>query len=386
MFSPGVCLGSLSRVLTSPVWSSGCFWLLGAGSRPVGPLRSRAPSHSGVRAVRVGVPPWSLAHCGAPWLMAFLPGHCRISAGLASMDGPLLVSSDEPQLCECPFVVLPRQLVGSGVCSSASPICPTSSVMKRSSFGLSASVSRPVFAMRSPFRVESVSVLVGTKTLPPPPWCLVGVFALRSPCRVEFVSDLDQNEDSSRTFPSSWCQAFAMGSPVSGRVALFYSLDRNAGFFRSSILNCFAMGSPCGSCVFFSHSIVTKSTLDSWSVFLQDGVTPVGSGSDDLISNEGITTAGLLGAVFPARPRGVFVSSFGRPVCSEAVWVPHPVVFASGEDSGCVPLANEGVGLGPSSGPVASRPPLGIGLLRRPRSDSFHLGVSCVGLPRMEAC
>ena len=56
-------------------------------------------------------------------------------------------------------------------------------------------------------------------------------------------------------------------------------------------------------------------------------------------------------------------------------WIPHSVVFASGVDSVCVPLANEGVGLGPSSGPVASRPPLGIGLLRRPRGDSFHLGV-----------
>ena len=92
--------------------------------------------------------------------------------------------------------------------------------------------------------------------------------------------------------------------------------------------------------------------------------------------NEGITTVGLLGAVFPSSPRGVFVSSFGRPVCSVVEWVPHSVVFASGMDSVCVPLANEGVGLGPpSSGPVASRPPLGIGLLRRPRGDSFHLGV-----------
>ena len=57
------------------------------------------------------------------------------------------------------FVVLLRQLVGSGVCSPASTICPTSSVVKRSSFGLSALVSHQVFAMRSPFRVESVSVL-----------------------------------------------------------------------------------------------------------------------------------------------------------------------------------------------------------------------------------
>ena len=84
-----------------------------------------------------------------------------------------------------------------------------------------------------------------------------------SPCRVEFVLDLDRNEDSLRTFPSGWRQAFAMGSPVSGRVALFCALDRNEGFFRSFILCCFAMGSPCGSCVFFSHAIVTKFTLDS---------------------------------------------------------------------------------------------------------------------------
>ena len=72
--------------------------------------------------------------------MALRSGHCRIPAGLASMDGPLLVSSVESQLCECPFVVLPLQLVGSGVYSPASPICPTSSVLGRSSFGISASV------------------------------------------------------------------------------------------------------------------------------------------------------------------------------------------------------------------------------------------------------
>ena len=69
------------------------------------------------------------------------------------------------------------------------------------------------------------------------------------------------------------------------------------------------------------------------------------------------------------------MSSFGRPVCSVAEWVPHSVVFSSGVDSVCVSLANEGVGLGSSSSPVSSRPPLGIGLLRRPRGDSFHLGV-----------
>ena len=55
------------------------------------------------------------------------------------------------------------------------------------------------------------------------------------------------------------------------------------------------------------------------------------------------------------------MSSFGRPVGSEAGRVPHSVVFASSGVSVCVPLADEGVGLGPSSsGPVASRPPLAV--------------------------
>ena len=66
-----------------------------------------------------------------------------------------------------------------------------------------------------------------------------------SPCRFGVVSDLDRNEDFLRTFPGGWCIAFAMGSPVSGRMALFCALDQNEGF---------AMGSPCGSCVFF-HTI-----------------------------------------------------------------------------------------------------------------------------------
>ena len=78
---------------------------------------------------------------------------------------------------------------------------------------------------------------------------------------------------------------------------------------------------------------------------------------------------------FPAMPRGVLVSSCGRPVCSVAKGVPRSIVFASGVDSVCGPLTNEEVGLGPSSsGPVASRPPLGLGLLRRPSRCCFSPG------------
>ena len=51
--------------------------------------------------VRCGLqsPPCFLAYCGALWLMALRSRHCRITAGLASMDRPLLVSSVESQLC-----------------------------------------------------------------------------------------------------------------------------------------------------------------------------------------------------------------------------------------------------------------------------------------------
>ena len=72
-----------------------------------------------------------------------------------------------------------------------------------------------------------------------------------SPLRVESFSALDQNENSYSIFPRVWCPAFSMGSPVSGRVAYFYALDRNEGFFRPSTFRCFAMGSPYGSSVVF---------------------------------------------------------------------------------------------------------------------------------------
>ena len=57
------------------------------------------------------------------------------------------------------FMVVLRQLVGLGGCSPTPPNCPPSRVRKQRSFGFSASLSLRVFAMRSPFRVESVSVL-----------------------------------------------------------------------------------------------------------------------------------------------------------------------------------------------------------------------------------
>ena len=130
-------------------------------------------------------------------------------------------------------------------------------------------------------------------------------------------------------------------------------------------------------CGFSSHSIGPKSSLDSWLVFLQDGVTLFGAGYHDLISSEGFPRVGLMGACFPDRPWDELRHPLVDRAALKSGSVPHSVVFASGEDSVCTPLANEAVGLDPSSssGPVASRPPLGIGLLRWPCGDSFHLGV-----------
>ena len=63
--------------------------------------------------------------------------------------------------------------------------------------------------------------------------------------------------------------------------------------------------------------------------------------------------------------RAVLVVSFRHPLVDRSALksgrVPHSFVFASGGDSVCTPLANEGVGLGPSSsssGPVAPCLPL----------------------------
>ena len=130
--------------------------------------------------------------------------------------------------------------------------CPTSSVLKRSSFGFSASS----FALS----LRDGVTLPGRVCLSPRSerrlfLHLPGVWLESSrwghPVGSGFVPDLDRNEDFLRTFPGGWCLAFAMGSPISGRVALFCALDRNEGFFHSSILSCFAMGLPCGSGVWF---------------------------------------------------------------------------------------------------------------------------------------
>ena len=182
---------------------------------------------------------------------------------------------------------------------------------------------------------------------------------MRSPFSVESVSVLDRLEGSYYTFlvfgakPSRWGHSYRVVLHISAHSIGTKASSTHLSFIASR------WGHPTGRVWFSSHSIETKSSLDSWSVFLQDGVTLFGSDSTDLISSEGITTVGLLGAFFrPVLGVNLCHPGVGRSALKSG-GAPHSVVFTSGVDSVCLPLANEGVGLGPSSsGPVASRPPL----------------------------
>ena len=124
------------------------------------PLHSLASSHSGVLCDASWGPPlfprslWgSLASCLAALPFASLP--------LVSCPWTVLSWSHLMSLSSVSdhFVVVPRQLVGLGGCSPALPNCPPSRFRRQRSFGFSVSLSLQVFAMRSPFQVESVSVL-----------------------------------------------------------------------------------------------------------------------------------------------------------------------------------------------------------------------------------
>ena len=203
--------------------------------------------------------------------------HCRITAGLASMDMPLLVS-------------LLRLSAGCAVRGSTAPVgwsgvspyfacCPSSSALKRSSFGTSASGFR---FKSSRWGHPSGSGLsqssIGSKTLAPPSWCVLRVFAMGSPCRVSwFIQDLDRNEDLFGApslvvgvWPSRWGHPFWVEW-------LFYapSIGTKASSIHLSLVAS-RWGHPAGRVCVFPHSIVTKLSLVSCLVFLQDEVTLTG--------------------------------------------------------------------------------------------------------------
>ena len=199
--------------------------------------------------------------------------HCRITAGLASMDMPLLVS-------------LLSLSAGGAVRGSTTPVgwsgvspyfacCPTSSVPKRSSFGISASGFR---FKSSRWGHPSGSGLsqssIGSKALALPSWCMVRVFAMGSPCRVVVCS---RSRSKRRlvgapslvvgVLPSRWGHPFwvewLFSAPSIGTKASSIHLSLVASRW----------GHPAGRVCGFPHSIVTKLSWVSCLVFLQDEVT-----------------------------------------------------------------------------------------------------------------
>ena len=167
------------------------------------------------------------------------------------MDMPLLVSSVESQLWGFCSWFYRASWLAQGV-SPYFAYCPTSSGLKRSSCGFSASsfavslrdgVTLPGRVCLSPRSERRLFLHLPGVWLESSRWVTLSGRGL---------SQISIGTKTCwRTFPCGWCLAFAMGSPILGRVALFCALDRNEGFFHSSILSCFAMGSPCGSSVWF---------------------------------------------------------------------------------------------------------------------------------------
>ena len=214
----------------------------------------------------------SAGHFGSDRLVSPLPHYCWSRVHGHASAGLLVVSQ------RWGSVRGSTAPVGWSGVSPYFACCPSSSVPKRSSFGTSASG----FCFKSsrwghPSGSGLSQSSIGSKALAPPSWCRLRVFAMGSPCRVVVCSrSRSKRRLVWRTFPCGWCLAFAMGSPILGRGALFCALDRNEGFLHHLSLVASRWGHPAGRVCGFPHSIVTKLSLVSCLVFLQDEVTLTG--------------------------------------------------------------------------------------------------------------
>ena len=115
--------------------------------------------------------------------MALRSRHCCITAGLASMDMPLLVSSVESQLWGfCSWLYRASWLAqGCILLLHLLPyLCSEAEFLRVLCFEFCAKSSQWGHPSGSCLSQSSI----GTKTLPPPSWCMVRIFAMGSPCRV----------------------------------------------------------------------------------------------------------------------------------------------------------------------------------------------------------
>ena len=204
--------------------------------------------------------------------------HCRITAGLASMDMPLLVS-------------LLSLSAGGAVRGSTAPVgwsgvSPTSPIALLLAFPTGAP-SGPLLRVFALSLRDGVT-LPGRVCLSPRsdrrlllhlPGVCFGSSRWGHPVGSWFVPDLDRNEDVFGApslvvgvWPSRWGHPFWVEW-------LFYapSIRTKASSIHLSLVAS-RWGHPAGRVCGFPHSIVTKLSLVSCLVFLQDGVTLTGLG------------------------------------------------------------------------------------------------------------
>ena len=210
---------------------------------------------------------------------------------------------------------------------------------------------------------------------------------MRSPLRVEFFSDLDRNEDSSASSlgfgakPSRWGHPYRVVLRMSAHSIGTKAYSIHLSFVASR------WGHPLGRVWCSSHSIESKSSLDSWLVFLQDGVTLSGQilaiwsrlkelpqlGSWERVSSPSsgwvfviLGSAGLPWSrgEFHIQLSSLLVMTLYVSLLPTKEWVLALLLLLA-----LLPLAL----------------PWRVGVLRRPRGDSFHQGISCDGIPCMVA-
>ena len=225
----------------------------------------------------------SAGHFGSDRTVSPLPHYCwsrvhgHASAGLASMDMPLLVSSVESQLWGFCSWFYRASWLAQGV-SPGFAYCPTFSVSEAEflrvlCFGFRCKSSRWGHPSGSSLSQSSI----GTKALLPPSWCMVRVFAMGSPCRV-VVCPRSRSERRLvgapslvvGVLPSRWGHPFWVEWLFSAP-----SIRTKASSIRLSLVAS-RWGHPEGRVCGFPHSIVTKLSLVSCLVFLQDEVTLTG--------------------------------------------------------------------------------------------------------------
>ena len=197
--------------VTAPVWSPGRLWLLRAGSRLASPLRSLAPSlvraddslHlvSSLSAEHFGLWPYGLAIAALP--LVSRPWTCLCWSHLLSLS----------------FGGSVRWLRGVSPCFA---YCPTSSVLKQSSFGFAASsftlslrdgVTLPGRVCLSPRSERRLFLHLSGVWFESSRW--------GHPVGSGFVPDLDRNEDFGApslvvgVLPLRWGHPFRVGWRVS---------------------------------------------------------------------------------------------------------------------------------------------------------------------------